>query len=102
TPRLMPLPETTSDAHAIILAAPPPEPGRAPRRSSPDLLAELMAAKTAALANAPDAPEVLDPEQLAERRDRVDRILRAVMDEPGAGFRAIGVLYQEFVVRCRI
>jgi hypothetical protein len=32
----------------------------------------------------------------------MDRILRAVMAEPDAGFRAIGVLYQEFVVRCRI
>jgi uncharacterized protein len=32
----------------------------------------------------------------------VDRILRAVMAEPDAGFRVIGMLYQEFVVRCRI
>ncbi|MCJ9736708.1 ATP-binding protein, partial [Bradyrhizobium sp. PRIMUS42] len=31
-----------------------------------------------------------------------DRTLRAVLAEPDAGFRAIGVLYQEFVVRCRI
>jgi hypothetical protein len=44
----------------------------------------------------------LSAEELAERRERVDRILRAVMAEPEAGFRAIGVLYQEFVVRCRI
>ena len=29
-------------------------------------------------------------------------ILRAILAEPDAGFRAIGVLYQEFVVRCRI
>jgi hypothetical protein len=28
--------------------------------------------------------------------------MRAVLAEPDAGFRAIGVLYQEFVVRCRI
>ena len=41
-------------------------------------------------------------EELAERRERVDRTLRAVLAEPDAGFRAIGVLYQEFVVRCRI
>jgi hypothetical protein len=41
-------------------------------------------------------------EELAERRERVDRTLRAVLAAPDAGFRAIGVLYQEFVVRCRI
>ena len=51
-------------------------------------------------------PEAAEPspsaEQLAERRERLDRILRAILAEPDAGFRAIGVLYQEFVVRCRI
>ncbi|RWG09184.1 MAG: ATP-binding protein, partial [Mesorhizobium sp.] len=41
-------------------------------------------------------------EDLAERRERMDRILRAILAEPDAGFRVIGVLYQEFVVRCRI
>jgi hypothetical protein len=62
-----------------------------------------MAAKSAALESAPEAAEPPESaEHLAQRRERVDRILRAVMAEPDAGFRAIGVLYQEFVVRCRI
>ena len=61
-----------------------------------------MAAKTAALEIRPEAVEQpLSAEELADRRERVDRILRAVMAEPDAGFRAIGVLYQEFAVRCR-
>lgn len=103
TPRLMPLPETAlEDARGIILAAPPPENVRPQRRSSPDLLNQLMAAKSAALENRPEAEQPLSAEDLAERRERVDRVLRAVMAEPEAGFRAIGVLYQEFVVRCRI
>ena len=105
-PRLMPLPEAAlEDARAIILAAPPPETTtRAPRRApSPDLLSQLMAAKSPAPEPAPEAAEQpLSAEQLAERRDRLDRILRAILAEPDAGFRAIGVLYQEFVVRCRI
>src|SRR5438093_1432956 len=64
---------------------------------------QLMAAKSAALEIRPEAVEQpLSAEELAERRERVDRILRAVMAEPDAGFRAFGVLYQEFVVRCRI
>jgi hypothetical protein len=99
-PRLMPLPGTTiEDARAIILAAPPPENIRPPRRPAPDLLGQLMAATPAP----PEAVEQpLSAEELAERRERLDRILCAILAEPDAGFRAIGVLYQEFVVRCRI
>ncbi|WFU34027.1 ATP-binding protein [Bradyrhizobium brasilense] len=104
-PRLMPLPEAAlEDARAIILAAPPPEAARPQRRtSSPDLLSQLMAAKQPAAEPDPEAAEPPpSAEQLAERRERLDRILRAILAEPDAGFRAIGVLYQEFVVRCRI
>ncbi|KZD22316.1 ATP-binding protein [Tardiphaga robiniae] len=106
TPRLMPLPEATlDDVRATILAAPPPEPVRPQRRapSSPDLLGQLMAAKSAALEIRPDVAETpISAEELAERRMRVDRVLHALMAEPDAGFRVVGVLYQEFVVRCRI
>jgi len=103
-PKLTPLPEATlEDARALILAAPPPEAARPQRRPSPDLLRQLMAAKAAAQEPpaAPAAPAP-SPEELAARRDRVDQILRAVLAEPDAGFRAVGVLYQEFMVRCRI
>ncbi|MBZ9962737.1 ATP-binding protein [Mesorhizobium sp. BR1-1-2] len=105
TPRLMPLPEAAlEDARAIILAAPPPETVRPQRRvTSPDLLDQLMAAKSAALEIRPEPAEPApSAEHLAERRERMDRILRAILAEPDAGFRVIGVLYQEFVVRCRI
>jgi hypothetical protein len=105
TPRLMPMPEATLDTHAMILAAPPPETPRPQRRPSPspDLLGQLMAAKSAAMEIRPEAaPEPLSAEEMAERHERVDVILRAVMAEPDAGFRVVGVLYQEFVVRCRI
>jgi Helicase HerA, central domain len=102
-PRLMPMPEATPDAHAIILAAPPPEINRPRRRSAaPDLLGQLMAAKNAALEIAPEAEPSLTAEQLAKRRQQLDHVLQAVMHEPNAAFQAIGVLYQEFVVRCRI
>jgi hypothetical protein len=104
TPRLLPLPEATlEDARAIILAAPPPDPVRPQRRSAPDLLDQLMAAKSAGLEAEPAAIEqARSAEELAERRERVDRVLRAILAEPDAGFRAIGVLYHEFMVRCRI
>src|ERR1700722_11993861 len=108
TPRLMPLPEATlENAHAVILAAPPPEAARPQRRPppppAPDLLSQLMAARPAAVENPAEAEDKLpSPEQLAERRERLDRILRAILADPEAGFRAIGVLYQDFLVRCRI
>ena len=104
TPRLMPLPEASlEDARAIILAAAPHETIRPQRRPSPDLLNQLMAAKSAAQEIRSEAVEPpVSAEQLAERRERVDRVLRAVLAEPDAPFRTIGVLYQEFVVRCRI
>ena len=102
TPRLMPLPEALEDARAIILAAPPPEINRPQRRPPPDLLDQLIA-KPAALETRPEAAEQpLSVEEVTEQRVRVDRILHAVLAEPDAGFRATGVLYQEFVVRCRI
>ncbi len=62
-----------------------------------------MAAKpvlTEARAEAAAAP--VSPAILAERRARLDAILRAILADPEAGFRAIGVLYQDFLVRCRI
>ncbi|UFZ03848.1 ATP-binding protein [Bradyrhizobium ontarionense] len=105
TPRLMPLPEASlEDARAVILAAPPPETTARPQRKpQPELLDQLMAAKSAALELRPEPPPPeVSEEELAERRARVERVLRAVLAEPDAGFRAVGVLYQEFVVRCRI
>jgi len=47
-------------------------------------------------------PEAPSAELLAERRAKVERILLALLADPEAGFRPIGVLYQDFLVRCRI
>jgi uncharacterized protein len=105
-PGLMPMPEAMlEDAHAVIMAAPPPEAARPrpERRPPPDLMGQLMAARPAAMDISPAAvAQPLGVEEQAERRARLDRILRAILDEPDAGFRAVGILYQEFVVRCRI
>src|SRR5262249_16736150 len=105
SPRLVPLPEAKmEDARDIILAAPPPAVSRPARRTPVDrppvdIINQLMAAKE----TTPEAVEQpLSAEQQMERRQRLDRILRAILAEPDAGFRAVGVLYQEFVVRCRI
>jgi hypothetical protein len=104
-PGLLPMPEAAlEDAEAVILAALPPVAARPqrPRPPTPDL-GQLMAAKSATLEMRPDAMEPPpSAEAQAERRARLDRILTAILAEPDAGFRAVGVVYQEFVVRCRI
>ncbi|CAH2602537.1 ATP-binding protein [Rhodovastum atsumiense] len=107
--RLMPLPEAPlEDAHAVILAAPPPEAARPQRRPpappAPDLLSQLMAAARppAEETRAETVEDPPSPEALAERRERQEQILRAILADPDAGFRAVGVLYQDFLVRWRI
>ena len=108
THRLIPMPEAAlGDAHAVILAAPPPKAARPRRRPpsppAPDLLSQLVAAKHAAAESRAETVEAPpNPEKLAERRERLDRILHAILADPEAAFRAIGVLYQDFLVRCRI
>lgn len=102
-PRLLPLPEATlEDPRALILAAAPPENMPPRRRPSPDLLTQLMGANSAVENRSEAVEQPLSAEQLVERRERMERNLRAVLAEPDAAYRAIGVLYQEFVVRCRI
>jgi Helicase HerA, central domain len=102
TPRLMPLPEEpVADARAVILAASPPEINRPGRKPSADIISQLMAASTTEAASQATEPPITR-EQQKERRERLDRVLVAILAEPDAGFRATDVLYQEFVVRCRI
>jgi hypothetical protein len=105
-PGLIPLPEAAlEDAHAIILAAPPPETirPRSQNRPTPDLLGQLLAAKPVALDIRPtEVQEPHSPEKQADLRGRLDRILLAILAEADTRFRAAGVLYQEFAVRCRI
>ncbi len=95
--RLTPLPAATlEDARAVILAAAPPKANRPQRRLSPppgpDLLTQLMATKPALVESQSDLQAALPSEEkLAERRERLDRILAAILADPEA-----------FLVRCRI
>jgi uncharacterized protein len=100
TPRLMPMPEETiGDARGIILAPPPPEVGRPARRPPADIANQLMMRKEVTV-DAVEQP--LNAEERPERRQRLDRVLSALLAEPDAQFRTADILYQEFVVRCRI
>lgn len=103
-PSLTPLPESApEDMRALVftaMAAPPPPARRAPRAPIPDLLSQLAAARPTALHHAP--PPEPDLAALAEHDRVLDEIMAAMTAEAGAAFRPIAVLYQDFLVRCRI
>ncbi|HZH09498.1 MAG TPA: ATP-binding protein [Microvirga sp.] len=110
--KLMPLPEQPKeDARDLIfkagedeMVARPALPRRAPppppAPSTNDLLAQLARTRAAATPE-PQAPEVTE-ETKAEREAALDAILREILDDPEAAFRSVAVLYQDFLVRCRI
>ncbi|HYG89675.1 MAG TPA: ATP-binding protein [Azospirillum sp.] len=107
SPKLMPLPETPpEDARELILKPGEPEPAARPvvvRRPPPppapstnDILMQLVQARPAATSLAAE-------EEPAEDQGPVlDEILRQVLADPEAAFRSVAVLYQDFLVRCRI
>ncbi|MBM6594062.1 helicase HerA domain-containing protein [Microvirga pudoricolor] len=108
--KLMPLPEQPAeDARDLIFKAGQDEPARpapAPRRpvappppGTNDLLAQLVRARPAA---APEPAPEMTEESKAEREAVLDTILREILDDPEAAFRTVAVLYQDFLVRCRI
>ncbi|MGO4571022.1 helicase HerA domain-containing protein [Microvirga sp. 2TAF3] len=108
--KLLPLPEQPAeDARDLIfkagegeLAARPVMQRRAPPPPPPatnDLLAQLARTRPAA---APEPGPELTEETKAEREAALDAILREILGDPEAAFRTVAVLYQDFLVRCRI
>jgi hypothetical protein len=105
-PKLVPPPPVASAAETrgLILAASEPEVVRAPRRTprppAPDILAQLAQHIPAPVQAEPVAAPTA--EEKAEHRRRLAAVLRKVLAEPDAPFRPASVLYQDFLVRCRI
>jgi DNA helicase HerA-like ATPase len=109
--KLMPLPEQPKeDARDLIfkagedeVVARPVMPRRAPppppAPSTNDLLAQLARTRPAA---APEPQTEETDQSKAEREAALDAILREILDDPEAAFRSVAVLYQDFLVRCRI
>jgi len=107
SPKLTPLPDAPQDARDLIFTAGPDEevlrpvrrPAPPPPTPTADLLAQLSRPKPA-----PEPPgepmfAVIDE---AEREAGIDMVLREILEDPDAGFRTDAVLYQDFLVRCRI
>ncbi|CAP56289.1 conserved hypothetical protein [Gluconacetobacter diazotrophicus PA1 5] len=87
------LPEREAFARPSRPAAPPP----------PDILAQLAAhAASAAVEAEAEEPVVETPADRAAQRRRFTTILAEILRDEDAGFRPVHVLYQDFLVRCRI
>ncbi len=104
-PKLQPLPDAPVDVEALIFTPSAEEMARPPRRApkpvvtpTADILAQLS--KPRAPEPAPETPAPVIDE--AERGRLIDEVLREVLDDPESGFRSVAVLYQDFLVRCRI
>jgi len=106
SPKLLPLPETSEGAHELIFTPGPDEaklpirrpPPPAPRPTA-DILAQLAQPRPAP---PPTNEPALPPVDPAERDALVERVLREILEDPDASFRTVAVLYQDFLVRCRI
>lgn len=108
SPKLTPLPEAPADAADLIFAADPEDmvrpvvrrPPPPPPPSTNDLLAQVARARAEAT---PAEPQSLFPElDEAEREARIREVMVELLEDPDAGFRTTAVLYQDFLVRCRI
>jgi DNA helicase HerA-like ATPase len=105
-PRLEPLPEAPEDVESLIFTATPEELARPVRRPpkpvvtpTTDILAQLSRVREAEVEAAETgAPEI----DAAERDALLDAVMREVLEDPESGFRSVAVLYQDFLVRCRI
>ncbi len=111
SPKLTPLPEAPADAADLIFTQDPEEftrpvvrrPAPPPPPSTNELLAQVAEARAKARAEMPEEPVSLFPEiDDAEREAQIKAVMAELLSDPDAGFRTTAVLYQDFLVRCRI
>ena len=107
SPKLMPLPDTAPEDAAELIFKMSPEDLRQPVRRPPpppmptaEILEKLVKARPEP---APAEAPMLFPEiDEAEREAMLETVMREIVEDPDASFRSVAVLYQDFLVRCRI
>ncbi len=109
SPKLTPLPDAPApeDARDLIFTpsaeemrpTPVRRPPPPPPVSTADILTQLAQARPKA--EAPSEP-MLPVIAEADHKAMIDDVLREILADPDAAFRTVAVLYQDFLVRCRI
>ncbi|WP_417309446.1 helicase HerA domain-containing protein [Devosia sp.] len=107
SPKLMPLPEVGEDTHDLVFSFTPEEiktPPRPMARPQPVPAADLMAQLARPQPDLSPAPRERVPDTTTpeERTAMTNQVLAEVLGDPNAGFKSTAVLYQDFLVRCRI
>lgn len=111
SPKLMPLPDTApEDAAELIFKASMEELRQPVRRAPPppppmptaEILAQLVRSKPDLSPETTPAPSLFPEIDEAEREAALDAVLMEIVAEPDSSFRSVAVLYQDFLVRCRI
>src|SRR5690606_37543407 len=107
SPKLTPLPDAPADAADLIFTGTAEDAARPvvrrPPPPPPPSTNELLAQVARARPQAEEAPQSLFPEiDEAEREKQIDDAMAELLADPDAGFRTTAVLYQDFLVRCRI
>ena len=106
SPKLIPLPAPSeADLRALILTpsaeeallprAPSARAPAQPRVTPADLMRELSAYRPEPV----EAPAALSA---AENREGCEAVLRGLIGDPDAGGQSVAVVYQDFLVRCRM
>jgi hypothetical protein len=97
----MPLPDAPADARELIFKAPEPAPRvRRPPPPPPPSTTELLAQMVRT--QVPPARADEPPVDAAEREAALEAVIRELLEDRDAAFRSVAVLYQDFLVRCRI
>lgn len=100
SPKLMPLPEAPSEEFRDLLLAPAEPAWTPPTPTVPKIVpSESLMEALARSAPSPEAETQIDPEEAA---GHVADVLRAIVEDPESTLRSSSVLYQDFLVRCRM
>lgn len=107
SPKLTPLPEAVEDVQTLIMTPSADESRQPVRRNKPapaptataDIMAQLARSRPEP---APVAEPVFAIIDETERETLVDAIVHDMVEDPDTAFRSDALLYQDFLVRCRI
>ncbi|WP_324805930.1 ATP-binding protein [Sphingomonas sp. LY29] len=100
-PKLMPLPDQSSDLQGLLFAPMPDRPAPPPPPSAPaPLPSEALLASMAA--SVPARAGRMPAKDAEETAAAVADVLTAIVADPDSGARSAAVLFQDFTVRCRM
>jgi len=100
SPKLTPLPQSAGDMREMLLA--PAEPSWTPPAPTPSAAPIPSETMIEALARSVPAAEAEPERDPAEAAESVTQVLREIVADTDSALRSPSLLYQDFLVRCRM